>query len=99
MSCKCYKLFISSFTLQEGQIINDVIRDVLMQDPTASSLIGGGNLSLIKVNVFRFKLSLDDPTLLFWRPCEIIEGEWPYIFFLKLEEGKLLLNKNLGASV
>ena len=99
MSCKFYKLFISNFTLQEGQIINDVVRDILMQDPTASSLIGGGNLSLIKVNVFRFKLSLDDPTLLFWRPFALNEGEWPYIFFLKLEEGKLLLNKNLGASV
>ena len=97
VSCKCYKLFISNFTLQEGELINDVVRNILMQDPTASSLIGGGNLSLIKVNVFRFKQSLDDPTLLFWRQFD--EGEWPFIFFLKLSEGKLVTNKDLGSSI
>ena len=74
-----------------------MIKDVLMQDPTARSLIGGGDLT--KINVFRFQKSLDDPTLLFWRPYSIQFGEWPYIFFLKLVEGKLLLNKDLGASV
>ncbi len=70
-----------------------------MQDQTASRLIGELNLSQIKVNVFRFKQSLDDPTMLFWRPCEIYKGEWPFIFFLKLEERKLLPNKDLEASV
>ena len=71
-----------------------------MKDPTASSLIDGGNLSTIKVNVFRLKQSLTDPMLLFWRPFSIhAYKEWPYIFFLKLSGGKLLVNTDLGASV
>jgi hypothetical protein len=37
--------------------------------------------------------------MLFWRPFDLHKGEWPFIFFLKLEEGKLLANKDLGASV
>jgi hypothetical protein len=69
-----------------------------MQDHSASGIIDTRSLSTIKVNVFRFKQSQDDPTLLFWRPCDI-EDEWPFIFFLKLEEGKLLPNKDFGASV
>jgi hypothetical protein len=70
-----------------------------MQDHSASSIIDTGSLSTIIVYVFRFKQSQDDPTLLFWRPWFIYEGEWPFIFFLKLEEGKLLPNKDFGASV
>ena len=69
-----------------------------MKDPPASSLIGGGNLTNIKVKVFRFTQSLDDPTMLFWRPWDT-EVEWPVIFFLKLAEGKLLTNKDLEAAV
>jgi hypothetical protein len=69
-----------------------------MQDHSASGIIDTRSLSTIKVNVFRFKQSQDDPTLLFWRPWNI-EDEWPFIFFLKLEEGKLLPNKDFGASV
>ena len=60
VSCKLYTLFISSFNLHEGKIINDVVRDVL-----------GVNKSMINVNVFRFKKSLDDASLLFWRPYAI----------------------------
>jgi hypothetical protein len=37
--------------------------------------------------------------MLFWRPFSIHEGEWPFIFFLKLEEEKLLPNTNFGASI
>ena len=70
-----------------------------MKDPSASSLIGGGNLTNIKVKVFRFTQSLDDPAMLFWRPWDIHRGEWPVIFFLKLTEGKLLTNKDLEAAV
>jgi hypothetical protein len=71
-----------------------------MQDHSASGIIDTRSLSTIKVNVFRFKQSQDDPTLLFWRPWAIKQGgEWPFIFFLKLEEGKLLPNKDFGASV
>ncbi len=69
-----------------------------MQDHSASGIIDTRSLFTIKVNVFRFKQSQDDPTLLFWRPW-YIKGEWPFIFFLKLEEGKLLPNKDFGASV
>jgi hypothetical protein len=69
-----------------------------MQDHSASGIIDTRSLSTIKVNVFRFTQSQDDPTLLFWRPFDI-QGEWPFIFFLKLEEGKLLPNKDFGASV
>ena len=72
-----------------------MVRDVLMKDPTASSLIGGGYASTFKINVFRFKHSLDDNTLLFWRPW-VFDDEWRFIFLLKLSEGKLLANKDLG---
>ena len=75
-----------------------MIKDVLMQDPTARSLIRVSDLTNINVNVFRFKHSLDNPTLLFWRPNAIIDGEWPYIFFFTLAEGKLLPNNDLGAT-
>jgi hypothetical protein len=37
--------------------------------------------------------------MLFWRPYDLDKGEWPFIFFLKLEEGKLLPNKDFGASL
>ena len=64
-----------------------------MKDLTASSLIGGGNLKSAKINVFRLKQSLDDSTLLFWRPWSIKnDREFPFIFFLKLAEGKILVN-------
>ena len=70
-----------------------------MKDPAANSLIGGGHQSSNKLNVFRLKQSLDDPTMLIWRPWHIAGNEWPFIFFIKLAEGKLLPNKDLGASV
>ena len=76
-----------------------MVKDVLIKDPTASSLIGGDLCDDYFVNVFRLKQSQDDPTLLFWRPWHIAGNEWPNIFFLKLFEGKLLVNKDLGASV
>ena len=53
-------------------MIKDVIADVLLKDPTAKNLIQSASLSLIKVNVSRYTKSLDDPTLLFWRPYDII---------------------------
>ena len=90
---------VNSFTLKEGELIKDVFKDVIMKFHWASSLIGGGNLSESKVNVFRLTQSLDDPTVIFWRPYRICEGEWPYIFFLKLMDGKLLPNNDLGASI
>ena len=71
-----------------------------MKDPAASSLISGELYDNDKVNVFRLKQSLNDSRLLFWRPWGIQnEKEWPIIFFLKLAEGKLIANKDLGASV
>jgi hypothetical protein len=42
---------------------------------------------------------LDDPTFLFWRPWNIQSGEWPFIFFLKLDEGKLIANEDLGTPI
>jgi hypothetical protein len=36
--------------------------------------------------------------LLFWRPW-ILEKEWPYIFTLKLDEGKLIANTELGKAI
>ena len=88
---------VDSFTLQEGELIKDVFKDVIMKDQSASSLIGGGNLGESIVNVFRLTQSLDDPTVIFWRPYGL--EEWPFIFFLKLMDGKLLPNNDLGASV
>jgi hypothetical protein len=69
-----------------------------LKDQTAASLIGAGNITN-KINVFRFTQSLDDSTLLFWRPYRIKGGEWPFILLFKLAEGRLLPNYDLGASV
>ena len=69
-----------------------------MKDPTASLIIGRANLTNIKVNVFKLTQSLDDPSLIFWKPY-CIKNEWPFIFFLKLSEGKLFPNEDLVASV
>jgi hypothetical protein len=55
-------------------------------------------LNNAKINLFRLKQSLDDPFLLFWRPF-VVKKEFPFIFFLKLEEGKLLPNTDFGAAV
>ena len=81
-------------------MVYDVLQDVVMKDKTASSLISGELYDDDKVNVFRLKQSLNDSRLLFWRPWGIFnEKEWPFIFFLKLADGKILANKDLGASV
>ncbi len=88
--------------MQAGEFVQDVVQDVLLKDKAASSLLDESDLSNTKINVFRFKQSLDDSMLLFWRPWAIDpfgEIEWPFIFFLKLAEGRLLANKDLGASV
>ena len=37
--------------------------------------------------------------MLLWRPWEIKEREWPYIFFLKLNEGKLTTNSDFGTPI
>ncbi len=69
-----------------------------MKDQSAASLIGAGNLTN-EINVFRFKQSLDNSTLLFWRPWYISGGELPFILLFKLAEGRLLPNYDLEASV
>ena len=70
-----------------------------MLDQTTRNVVDG-SLANIEVNVLRFKQSLDDPTLLFWRPWGIKNyGEWPYVFFLKLEEGRVLASSDLGAPI
>ena len=87
-------------------MIKDVIADVLWKNPIASNII---SLSLnksasdddqnqINVNVFRYKQSLDDPTLIFWRPS-IANGEWPFIYVFKLVEGKVVVNTDLGSPI
>ena len=81
-------------------MIKDVIADVLLKDITAKNLIQSASLSLIKVNVSRYTKSLDDPTLLFWRPYSLKNPEeWPLIYFLKLLEGKVIANTDLGAAI
>jgi hypothetical protein len=85
--------------LQAGEFVQDLVQDVLLKDKAASSLLDESDLSNTKINVFRFKQSLDDSKLLFWRPWAIAGNEFPFIFFLKLAEGRLLANKDLGASV
>ena len=85
--------------MQAGEFVQDVVQDILLKNKAASSLLDERDLSKTKINVFRFKQSLDDSTLLFWRPWDIDVNEWPFIFFLKLAEGRLLANKDLGASV
>ena len=72
--------------MQEVEFINDVIVDVLEKNKVASYLIQVvRNIPFeAKVNIFRYKQSLDDPTLLFWRPANIGQ-EWLLMYFLKLE--------------
>ena len=88
-------------------MIKDVIADVLWKNPIASNII---SLSLnksasdddqnqINVNVFRYKQSLDDPTLNFWRPWAINKGEWPFIYVFQLIEGKVVVNTDLGSPI
>ena len=60
ISCKPFSIIIDSCTIQEGELIDDVVKNVLIKDPTASSLIGEDDLTNINLNVFRFKQSLDD---------------------------------------
>ena len=50
------------------------------------------------MNAGGYKQSLDDDSLLFWNPDDI-EDEWPYIYFLKLEEGKVTANTDLGSPI
>ena len=88
-------------------MIKDVIADVLWKNPIAINII---SLSLsdsvsdddqnqINVNVFRYKQSLDDPTLIFWRPWAINKGEWPFIYVFQLIEGKVVVNTDLGSPI
>ena len=93
IACKPYKLNINTFKVQEAELIKDVVADVIMEDSSARRLI-----FFSRINVFRLKQSLDDSSLLCWRPWDV-EVECPLIFFLKLTYGKLLPNKDLGASV
>ena len=68
-----------------------------MKDQSVSSIVGTKNLSKIKLNVFRYNKSLDDSSLLFWRPFRLQKIlEWPYIFFLKLDSGTLMTNTDMG---
>ena len=48
---------------------------MLIKDEAASSLIGEEFYDDYIVNVFRFKQSLDDSSMLFWRPFGLDEGE------------------------
>jgi hypothetical protein len=52
--------------IQEGELIKNVVKDVLMKDQEASILTGGGNIKNEFVYLYQLKQSLDDPTLLFW---------------------------------
>ena len=70
-----------------------------MKNPKASYLIKRASLAQIKVNVFRYTQNLDDSTLFFWRPFSIHHGEWPYIYFLKLEEGRVIANIDLESPI
>jgi hypothetical protein len=37
-------------------------------------------------------------TILFWSPLSINKGDWPFIYFLKLEKGKIFANTDFGAA-
>ena len=76
-----------------------MIADVLLKNPKASYFIKRASLAQIKVNVFRYTQNLDDSTLIFWRPNKIGNGEWPYIYFLKLEEGRVIANIDLESPI
>ena len=76
-----------------------MIADVLLKNPKASYFIKRASLAQIKVNVFRYTQSLDDSTLIFWRPRIIRNGEWPYIYFLQLEEGRVIANTDIESPI
>ena len=85
-------------------MIENVIKDVLMKNEEAKKICEDTiDAPKVTVKVFRLRQSLDDPTLLFWRPNDIRKTEkgqeWPFIFFMKLDEGKLLTNSALGTPI
>ena len=81
-------------------MIKNLIKDVLLKDPNSNALIlKDYDESSSKVKVFRLKQSLDDPSLLFWRPFNLKNGEWQFIFFLKLIEEMLLPNTDFGQAI
>jgi hypothetical protein len=53
------------------------------------------NLNEINIHIYRFGKSLDDPSLVFWRPYSVKHGEWPFILFFKLVAGKLITDGDL----
>ena len=88
-------------------MIKDVIADVLRKNLIARNIkslslsdsVSNDDQNQINVNVFRYKQSIDDSTLLFWRPWSIIKGEWPFIYVFKLVEGKVIVNTDLGSPI
>ena len=46
------------------------------------------------ISIFRYKQSLDDPAILFWRPFNV-RGELMFMYFLKLDQGKVVANPEL----
>ena len=75
-----------------------MIVDVLLRNPTVKNIIQSAGFIQTKVNVFRYQQSLDDSTLIFWRPF-YSQKEWSFIYFLKLVEGKVIANLDLGAAI
>ena len=65
-----------------------------MVDQTALAIFAE-SLNEINIQVYRLGKSLDDPSLVFWRPYAVKDGEWPFIFFFKLKEGKLITSGDL----
>ena len=53
-------------------MIENVIKDVLMKNEEAKKICEDTiDAPKVTVKVFRLRQSLDDPTLLFWRPNDI----------------------------
>ena len=101
-TCHFFKSFKVSTTdlklLEEGEIIQDVVREVLLLDERAKIAIDPNDIENINFHVFRYNQSLDDPSVIFYKPWDVQE-EWPYIFFLKLEDGKVLVNQDMEEPV
>ena len=90
IACDSFEVDIDMFALANPiATIGDLIKDVLFKDASYRVIIGQNHSEETKTNVFRFKNALDDPSLLFWRPFSIHEGEWPFIFFLKMNAGRI----------
>ena len=98
-ACQCFIILTEGFELKKGKLYADVIGDILFQNNKVKEIYPHSQRKM-NVNIFRYQQALDDSSLLFWRPHAIkgLASEFPAIFFLRLIEGKVLVDMELMPS-